>query len=483
MIRKNVMNAFSQSVLSNKFLRQQILISFCLIVLTVLVFIGFLFPGITSSSLFINRATLPLVIVISALILILGFFIIWQIIEPVVRISQETKMIAAGDLSREIQMARVDELGQLGSSVNALTRRIRENIEELNALNKKTELLNDEINNRIVMLSNLMEISNGIAQKAALSDILKIAVNKCFTEQEMSFGCVILKNPQTNEYRIQYLHSPNEEQLNRRGINNLRITLGIGILGKAILKQEAIVIDHLVKITPEIEEFKKQFLVNNAIIAPISSSGNAHGLIVAGNDRLNYTCNPTQKDLLQLVSKHIAIAVLNEKLSQEIEKFEMTDPLTGLYNNAYARSRLGYEVKQAVNTQRTCSFVLFKIDQFKDFVAAVGHIGGEDALIKIAGVFKESLPSDAKASRFAEHEFAVVLPSVDKREAIKIAENVVEKIAAKFSLDQNSKCLTVTAAVVENPIDGRTADELILKSGIILADTIELGGNRVGYQQ
>ena len=42
--------------------------------------------------------------------------------------------------------------------------------------------------------------------------------------------------------------------------------------------------------------------------------------------------------------------------------------------------------------------------------------------------------------------------------------------------------LTVTAAIVENPLDGVAAEELILKSGILLADAKEQGGNRVAYQ-
>ncbi len=474
----------TRSVLSNKYLRQEIAIAFCLVFLSLLVFLGYLFPGVTASSWFSNRATLPLVVGIIIIILMFCFLIIWQIVEPVIRLSRETKIIASGDLSREIFLVRQDELGELGSSVNALTRRIRENVEELNSLNKKTEMLNDEINNRIVMLSNLMEISNGIAQKVALKDILRIAVTKCFPEQEMSFGCVILKDNQANEYKLQYLHSPQQEQLERRGIGNLKISLGQGVLGKAILKQQAIIIDQNTAVTQEVEDFKGLFLIKNAIIAPISSTGNAYGLIIAGNDQPQYSCGETQKDLLQLVSKHIAIAVLNEKLSQEIEKFEVTDSLTGLYNNAYARSRLGFEVKQAVNTQKTCSFVLMKIDRFGDYLAAFGHIGAEDALLKIATVLKESLLADAKAARFAEHEFALVLPSVNKREAIALTQAIIEKIAAKFLVDKDkSHRLTVTAAVVENPLDGRTADELILKSGIILADTIEQGGNRVGYHK
>lgn len=473
----------TRSVLSSKHLRQELIIAFCLIVLTLLVFLGYLFPGASSFSWFASRVNLPMVLGILITILMIGFVIILQIVEPVIRIAQETKRIASGDLSREIRLTREDELGELGSSVNALSRRIRESVEELNALNKKTEVLNDEINNRIVMLSNLMEISNRIAQKAALHDVLRIAVSKCFPEQEMPFGCVVLKDPVTKDYRIQYVHSPRQEELDRRGVRSMKIPLGIGLLGKAILKQEALIIDQRAKSTAEIEDFKGLFLVRNAIISPISTTGNAYGLIIAGNDRPDYVCTETQKDLLQLVSKHIAIAVLNEVLSQEIEKFEVTDPLTGLYNNAYARSRLGFEVKQAVNTQRTCSFILIKVDRFKDYVEHFGHISGEDALVKIAAVLKDNISNQSKAARFAEHEFAIVAPGLNKREAIALAQDLVAKISASFAKEEQSgRRLTVTAAVVENPLDGRTADELILKSGVILADTIEQGGNSVGSQ-
>ena len=475
--------ALTRSVLSNKYLRQELLIAFCLILLTMLVFLGYLFPGVPSSW-FANHASFPFVLGILTTLVIIGFAIIFQIVEPVIRITAEAKKIASGDLSREIRLVREDELGELGSSVNALTRRIRENVEELGSLNKKTEVLNDEINNRIVMLSNLMEISNRIAQKAALKDVLHIAVTKCFPEQEMSFGCVILKDHQSGEYKIQYLSGPQKDELERHGVGNMKVALGVGLLGKTILRQEAVIIDHNTKPHQDVDDFRHMLKVHNAIIAPISSTGNAYGLIIAGNDKPDYVCTETQKDLLQLVSKHIAIAVLNDILSQEIEKFEVTDTLTGLYNNAYARSRLGFEVRQAVNTQKTCSFVLIKIDRFKNYLEAFGHIGAEDALLKVAAVFKEHLPEQAKAARFAEHEFALVMPGINKREAIQLTREMVAKISAQFVKEDNAgRRLTVTAAVVENPLDGRTADELILKSGVLLADTIEQGGNCVGFQK
>jgi diguanylate cyclase (GGDEF)-like protein len=474
---------FTKAVLSSKKLRQELTIAFCLILLTILVLIGYLFPGVSSASWFSLRSSLPFVLGIILTILIIGFMIILQIVEPVIKISSDVKKIASGDLSHEIRMARDDELGELGDAVNALSRRIRENVAELQTLSKKTEDLNKEINNRIVMLSNLMEISTRISQQDALDDILDLALRKCFVEQEMPFGCVVLKDPRTREFKIHRIVGPQSEALVNKGIKQMNIPLGMGVLGRAILKQEAVVIDCNTPPAKEIEDFRAMFMIKNAIVAPISSTGNAYGLIVAGNDKDHFVCNELERDLLQLVSKHIAIAVLNNFLSQEIGRFEVTDPLTGLFNNAYARNCLALEVKQAVNFQKTCSFVLIKLDRFDEYMEASGHIGGEDALIKVASLLKNSIPPAAKAARFAEHEFALVLPGVNKKESIQLSEEIVRKIAQALTDGRDAtQSLTVTAAVVENPIDGRTADELLLKSAIILADHMAQGGNRVGSQ-
>ena len=221
---------FTKAVLSSKKLRQELTIAFCLILLTILVLIGYLFPGVSSASWFSLRSSLPFVLGIILTILIIGFMIILQIVEPVIKISSDVKKIASGDLSHEIRMARDDELGELGDAVNALSRRIRENVAELQTLSKKTEDLNKEINNRIVMLSNLMEISTRISQQDALDDILDLALRKCFVEQEMLLGCCPEGSP-TREFKIHRIVGPQSEALVNKGIKQMSIPLGMGVLG------------------------------------------------------------------------------------------------------------------------------------------------------------------------------------------------------------------------------------------------------------
>lgn len=58
-----------------------------------------------------------------------------------------------------------------------------------------------------------------------------------------------------------------------------------------------------------------------------------------------------------------------------------------------------------------------------------------------------------------------LLHQVNKREAIALTQVIVQKIAAKFSSESDkNRHLTVTAAIVENPLDGRTANKLFSKA-------------------
>jgi len=446
------------------------------------VFLGYIYPGVTSS-LFTIRHSLHYVVGLSILITIFGFVIIFQIVEPIIKISREAKMIAQGDLTRQIDMVREDEVGQLGKALNVLTRRIRENLEELQTLSQKTESLNHEIEARIGTLSSLMDISHQIAQKAPLSDVMDIVVKKCLASHRMSFGCIILRDRLTNQFKIQYLSEKKKEILLGKDIKNTRVQLGQGLLGKALLRQAALVIDSRTPPTPEIEDFKGRFMIRNAVVVPISARGSAYGLLIAGNDEPQFVCTETEKELLQLIAKHVSIAALNDVLSKEIERFEVTDSLTGLYNNSFTRNHLNIEIEEARNSQKPCSFILFDVDGFEKYSGTVGHIKADSALMKIAGLLKESIDAEDKAARFADHEFALILPNTNKKEAIALAKDITKKVATLFQGEKDTQeRLTVTAAAVENPLDGISAEELILKSGIILSDAKEQGGNRVGYQ-
>ncbi len=472
---------FEDKMLSNKKLREELFIAFGLISVTILVLLGYIFPGV--SSFFQQQGSFPVVIGIIFVIMMIGFTIILHIVEPILKISKEANKIASGDLSRQIQLQRRDELGELGEALNQIRQTIRSNVDELKNLSHKTNELNVEINHRLALFSNLMDISDKVAQSVPLGDVLDTVIKKCLTLKDVTGAYIILRDPASQEFRMHKMGGARMEDLVKKGTQSLKVRLGEGFLGKAVLRQDALHLGTSKGFNKEEEEFKGLLFLKSAIVLPISSKGHVYGLLIVGNEKEDFIFSQHVKEEMSLITKHMAIAVLNSLLTKQIEKFEMTDGLTGLFNNSFARNHLKAEIQQAINQQKPCSFVLLRVDHFAEYKMAFGHIEAEHVLIKIAGILKNERGSEDKAAKFDDHEFALILSGRNKKDSIQIAQDTIWKIQQEFANDPDPRRkLTVSAAVVENPIDGATADELILKSGVILTDVIERGGNQVGYE-
>lgn len=460
---------FKKILLSSRRVQNQVGIAFGLILLAVLVFLGYLLPG--ASSWFEVRSSLPIVVIIVFFILILGFMIIIQVIEPFVKISGEAQMIAEGNLNCEIELSREDEIGQLGTALNRMTMKMKENVEELKNFSKISKTINTEINKRILILSNLMQISNLIAQNAELIQVAEMAIDKCLSLGTMTLAVFIFKDQSNNDYYVYCINGKNSPQLLDQGIKNFKIKLGEGLLGKAILKREVVVIDKTSSLTMEIKEFIDQFSLRNAIIIPIILKGSVYGLLLCGNEEEHFLCSSEERELLELIAKQIAIAKGNELLNRGIGKLEATDHLTGLWNAHYLRHHLNEEIKKSIGSKNACSFLLLRIDRFKEYLDSFGNIAAENALTKVGTVIKTNISPSDQVGRFADCEFAVILSGKNKRQSLDIAETIRRKVADSFSDSDARKCLTCKIAVTENPIDGASAHDLISKAEEILLNS------------
>ncbi len=465
-----------------KGLKYELQIAFCLVLIAVLTFLGYLFPG--TASVFSPKTHLVYVSIFASLVVFLAFVWIKQVmVNPVIKINDEAKKIVEGDYSREIKLTREDEIGQLSNSLNRMSSRIREDMEELKTFSEKTERVNVEINKRILSLSGLLQVSNLVAQNAELEDVIQVGFDRCLSATEMTLGCVILKNRQTNEYGIKTLYGPRKEEIILKGAHNVIVKLGQGVLGKTMLRQEPITIDRNTKETPDVKEFKEFFCVTSAVVIPIISRNKIRGLFVAGNEKARSSLSENDNELLNLLVKQIAIAIENSLLATKVEKLEITDSLTGLFNSAFVHGRLNEEIKRAINFQRPCAFVVLSLDKFRAYHESFGRIAAENLLIKIAALLRESVNEIYKIARFGDHEFALILPERNKRQAIEIAEELRKKIEYVFSEeDDQRKKITCTGAVAENPVDGMSADELIHKAREILDAALKQGGNRICYK-
>jgi diguanylate cyclase (GGDEF)-like protein len=227
-------------------------------------------------------------------------------------------------------------------------------------------------------------------------------------------------------------------------------------------------------------DFLSKFQVKNCLAMPIFLRGMVKAVLGIANLRDNFSYNKSDIELLDIFSKQIAVVIENEILVHRIEKLEIKDALTGLYNRFFIENRLQEEIKRAIAYQRPCAFVIFDIDNFKNYRQQFGSIYAESALKKIAILMRECITEVDRVGRTGDDEFSLILPEKNKRQAQEVAEEICKKIQAAFCADKDSsKYLTFSAGVSENPLDGVQVEQLIAKAKELLKKAKAGGKNRI----
>jgi diguanylate cyclase (GGDEF)-like protein len=470
-----MMGLFKKMSLAPKGLRYKLIVAFSLMSIIPILACGhiiFSYSFPTSGEV-INTTT---IIVISVIIAILGLVLARSLVDPVIDMAIEAKIIASGEFSREISISSHDEIGVLGESINSMTQKIRLNLDELKSFGQRTKELNIEIHKKVLALSSLLQIGDIVASGSTeLDAVFELLVQKVAMLFDNGF-CVFYMIPKEegNEF-LPKAHS----NIHEEALLDIVVKKGEEFLGKVAQNRSFVVVDKSTKITHDIEKFRTSHNVKNLVVAPIYSGNKDYGIFVVGNRQDDYRYKADDIDLVKIFSKQITIAIENDIWIKKTKEFSIKDDLTDLYSKNYILSRLDEEIRRSIFYQRPCSLLMFNIDNFKTLRDNCGELAAEDFIKKVAKIIKDNTTPVGKAARTGGDEFAMLLPEKNKREAAEMAEDIRKKIeSANFSHDRKLT-ITVSGGVSENPIDGSTQEELFKKAMEALRSAKSLGKNRV----
>ena len=474
MSKKNILKNFS---LLPHGLRYKLLIAFCLMSVIPLLVIGYLVNSFFFLGEELALVQVSIAVLFCIIIAWLGLFLAKGIIERVVDTALQTKIIAEGNYDRKIPVDTGDEIGQIGEAVNFLTRKIKNNITDLREYQKKTKEINVEIQKRVSILSSLLQIGELISSPVKLEAILEVTLSKLARLYENGFAAFYFPD---KDGRLALRTS---DGLENKELLSLTIESGKGFLGKALQGKKYSLIDSSSKFfSKERGEFKAKYKCENLVAVPIRIIRGLGALLVVGNDMKDFTFTSDDMDVVKVFAEQVAIAVENDVLMKKAEILEIKDNATGLFNRKYITGRLEEEIKRSRVSQRPCAFILIDVDDFKKYQKEKGAAEGATALQKAAEVITKSLPPLAKAGRFDEDSFGLVLPEVNKKGAIEVAEKIrkgIEKM--RPSSGKNDK-ITASSGVSENPLDGATTEEILEKAKKALDKAKKDGKNKVVSQ-
>jgi len=469
------MSIFKNFTIYNKGLRYKLMLAFSLMSIIPLLASMYIISLYTFPHLE-TLGHITVVVIMSLVISILGLILAKSIVDPVINMALEAKIIASGEYDRKIVVSSDDEIGNLGNSINAMTQKIKSNLDELKGYGNRMKEINVEIHKKVLGLSSLLQIGDIIAAGSVQLDaLLELVVEKASTVFDTGFGILYMPKEEGGDLFPKIRYNIDQEKLGDLIIKRVEDSF----LEKALENRSLVVIDKSKKWSKDMEEFKSAYNVKNALIVPIHSTKRNWGLLLIGNRLEDFKYKTDDLELISVFAKQISIAIESDILSKRTEELAIKDDLTDLYNKNFILGRLEEEIKRAVFYQRPCSFIVLNIDNFKGFRETHSEMEVEEALKKMARLIRDSMIPVGKAARIGVDEFAVLLPEKNKKEAAHIAEEIRKKIESTNLLREGKAIMTVSGGVSENPIDGATGDELLRKAIEAVKGAKSAGKNKV----
>ena len=169
------------------------------------------------------------------------------------------------------------------------------------------------------------------------------------------------------------------------------------------------------------------------------------------------------------------VARLHES-RRELERLSITDDLTGLYNRRYLMETLANEVRRSRRLDHPCALLMADVDHFKEYNDAYGHLAGDAALTRIAGVLRETTRDVDCAVRYGGEEFVVLMPETKAPGAIETAQRIRTRLATDELVGGK---LSVSIGVAQFPDDGDTPEALLARADAALYRAKREGRDRV----
>jgi diguanylate cyclase (GGDEF)-like protein len=405
-----------------------------------------------------SMGQVSLIVFFTLWIAIAGYALAKELIMPVIGLSVETRLIAEGNYDTKIVLARNDELGDIADSVNTMTGKIRGYIGELQDYRKKTSALNVRIHRKVQTLTNLMRLGDMISSGSGFEEIAKFAAGKMSEEMYGGF-CGIFMKGKTGVYYMSAFENHSDKVLETQDIAH-----ELADIEKSFGKKEYLSVDSRPLMRGWERDLREKLGWMNVIIYPLRAGGEVIGAIVYGNFAQDMEFDPEETGVLRAFEKELVLGYQGTLAAERMRDLEMVDSLTGLYTFGYLRGRLAEEINRSVFYQRPCSLIMMKLNDLAVYADKHGKEKADEALRNVSRLLSGAVPSVVRVGRAEDDGFGLLVPEFNKREAMKMAADLTEKIHAMDPVPGVEDRITVSMGIGENPIDGSTAEAVIAKA-------------------
>ncbi|MDP3439951.1 MAG: GGDEF domain-containing protein, partial [Azonexus sp.] len=155
------------------------------------------------------------------------------------------------------------------------------------------------------------------------------------------------------------------------------------------------------------------------------------------------------------------------------------DQLTGVLNRRGLEDMFDKEVARGKRHDTLLCVGMLDIDNFKKLNDSLGHDVGDQALIHLANVCRETLRPQDTVARFGGEEFIILLPETPLEEAVIALTRLQRELTRKFFLNGHEKVLITFSAGVTELFPDDTQSTVIKRADEAMYKAKQSGKNRV----
>lgn len=155
------------------------------------------------------------------------------------------------------------------------------------------------------------------------------------------------------------------------------------------------------------------------------------------------------------------------------------DQLTGALNRKGLEEALDRELARSQRRKTPICVALLDVDNFKSLNDTYGHQTGDEALIHLARVIRETMRPHDTLVRYGGEEFLIILPDTPLPDAVSALTRLQRELTKRFFLHKNEKLLITFSAGATAFRAGETRNEAISRADAAMYQAKKSGKNRV----
>jgi diguanylate cyclase (GGDEF)-like protein len=172
-----------------------------------------------------------------------------------------------------------------------------------------------------------------------------------------------------------------------------------------------------------------------------------------------------------------------------LERENITDPLTGVYNRRYLAQRLEEEVARAKRYAHPLSLLLVDVDYFKRINDNYGHQAGDEVLRHLGELIMNAVREVDIVTRYGGEELLIIAPDATLDTARALAERLRlqveshELVLSSEAVGKQAIRFTISIGVASFGPDAADAKQLVRRADEALYQAKGGGRNRVAVHK